>query len=70
MGKKITKYDKLLKAAAEYIEELGGRAIVIGGVEVHSFPGEELKFKLAVRVMGRKPNAAMLKARQERDNGI
>lgn len=47
---------QLYRAVRRYIESNGGSILVIGGVQIESWPGEgEFKFVLGVRCMGRKP---------------
>ena len=46
----------LLKAAFNYIREIGGTAIVIGGIEIQRWPeANEGNYKLAINVTGRIP---------------
>ena len=48
--------DRLYKAVAAYIEAIGGKAVVIGGVEIQQWPEDrKMTFRLAVKITGRKP---------------
>lgn len=47
---------QLLKAATRYIESKGGKVIVIGGLEIQTWPlDQKFNFKLAIRFTGLKP---------------
>lgn len=49
----------LQAAATHWIKAHGGNAIVIGGIEVQQWPGDgEFNYRVAVRVTGKKPEAA------------
>lgn len=49
-------WEKLYEAVDEYVRSLGGKVVVMGGVEVQEWPGElPLNFRVAVRCTGRKP---------------
>lgn len=46
----------LLAAAQRWLRANGGDAIVIGGIEIITWPGDtESKFRIAVGVLGRRP---------------
>jgi hypothetical protein len=46
----------LYREAAKYIERLGGKAIVVGGIQIIEWPADRPgNFTLGIRVMGRKP---------------
>lgn len=48
--------EKLYKAVQEYIENRGGKAIVIGGTSIVQFPDDrDFVWRLAIQVTGRKP---------------
>ena len=48
--------DKLLGAAANYIEAKGGKALVIGGIAIMQEPTDgEHRFSVVIRCTGRKP---------------
>ena len=48
--------NKLYKAIQEYVEDRGGKVVVIGGVEIQQWPDDkEYRFYVAVKVTGRKP---------------
>ena len=48
--------DGLLDLAAKYIESKGGKAVVIGGIQVQRWPGErDGIYYLAIRFLGRPP---------------
>ena len=47
---------QLYRSIRLYVESNGGSLVVIGGIEVQQWPGEpEHAYKVAVKVMGRKP---------------
>lgn len=49
---------QLYRAVIRYVESKGGRAVVIGGVQVQQWSGDRgLNFVLGVRCMGTKPKA-------------
>jgi len=52
---------KLQRAVVEYVESRGGRVIVIGGVELIQFPGDEgsFNFRIAVKCTGTAPQKNM-----------
>ena len=46
----------LYHAVAAYVENLGGTAIVIGGIEIAKWPDEpKFKYRLAIQVTGQMP---------------
>lgn len=48
--------DRLLMTAAEYIEARGGKAVVIGNIEVVRMPTDrEFNYKLCINVTGKLP---------------
>lgn len=48
--------DRLYCAVCNYLEKHGGKAIVIGGIEIIRYPLEpKFKFRLAIRVTGNPP---------------
>lgn len=48
--------DMLYRAVSDYLESVGGKAVVVGGIEVMTWPHEsEFKFKLCIGVLGKKP---------------
>lgn len=56
MKRKQTVGDDLLTAAARWIEANGGKALVIGGIQIQRWPGDrEGIYYVAVRVLGRAP---------------
>lgn len=56
MTRKEKAADRLLKAVAHYVETHNGKAIVVGGIEIITYPDDrKLNFRLSVRVTGRKP---------------
>lgn len=47
---------QLYRAVRRYVESLDGSIVVIGGIEVQEWPGDpQGKFRVAVNVLGRKP---------------
>lgn len=54
--KSITDIDKLYKAVQAYVENRGGKLIVIGGIEIQKRPMDnEFVFRVAVKCMGKQP---------------
>lgn len=52
----MTAEDQLYEAVRRWVEENGGKLVVVGGIELHSDPWDsEFKFKIAVRCTGRQP---------------
>ncbi len=51
----MNEYDKLLHAVADYVETIGGKAIVVGGIQVSHWPGEELNYRVSVKCTGKRP---------------
>ena len=48
--------DKLYKAVQKYIENRGGKAVVIGGTSIIQFPDDKSYiYRLAIKITGRKP---------------
>jgi hypothetical protein len=48
----------LIAAATHWIKAHGGTAVVIGGIEVITFPGDlQFNYRIAIRVTGKKPAA-------------
>ena len=45
----------VLAAVSAWIRANGGTAVVIGGVEIQDWDEGEFKYRIAVRVVGRKP---------------
>jgi hypothetical protein len=63
-------YGPLYDAVRQYVEALGGKLIVIGGVEVQEWPNDgEFRFRLAVRCTGRKPTMKEPPQSSERAKG-
>lgn len=57
---------QLYRAVRRYIEANGGSILVIGGVQLQSWPGDsEFKFTLGVRCMGKRPTQASASREQE-----
>ena len=53
---KQTDYDKLYKAVQQYVENHGGKIVVIGGIEIQQWPEDsKMTFRVAVRCSGKKP---------------
>ena len=53
--------DKLYSAIRKYIENRGGKVIVIGGVEIAQYPGDrDFTYYIAVKITGRKPEKNLL----------
>lgn len=51
---------QLYRAVRRYVESKGGALVVIGGIETQEWPEDgRLKFRVAVRCMGRKPTARL-----------
>jgi hypothetical protein len=47
---------QLYRAVIRYVESLGGSALVIGGVEIQSWPMEfDRTYRVAIRCTGKKP---------------
>lgn len=47
---------QLYRAVRRYVEDHGGSVLVIGGIEIQSWPGDpEGAFRVAVRVVGHRP---------------
>lgn len=46
---------KLLYAVGDYVDEIGGKVIVAGGIRVEHWPGEEFRFRVSVQCTGRRP---------------
>jgi hypothetical protein len=47
---------QLYRAVRRYIKSKGGSILVIGGIEVQQFPGDNAGvYRLAVKFMGKKP---------------
>jgi hypothetical protein len=47
---------QLYRAVRRYVQSLGGSIVVIGGIEVQEWPEDsEHCYRVAVRVLGRKP---------------
>lgn len=56
MKRKKDSLDKLYDSVVEYIEQKGGKVVVIGGVEIARYPGDlEHNFLLSIRVTGKAP---------------
>jgi hypothetical protein len=54
--KRVTPADRLLRAAAKYIEANGGTVIMAGPIQIMRWPGDaDYKWSLCVQVMGRAP---------------
>lgn len=55
---------QLYRAVRRYVQNLGGSIVVIGGIEIQTWPGDrEFTYRVAVHVLGRKPTKkAALKA--------
>lgn len=54
--------DRLYKAVANYIEKAGGKAVVIGGVEIQQWPDDRKHiFRIAIKFSGRRPVGANAK---------
>ena len=54
----MNEYDTLLQAVADYVETIGGKAIVVGGVQIMHWgdlPGEKLNYRLSVKCTGIRP---------------
>jgi hypothetical protein len=48
--------DLLYKAVQNYVEKHGGGILIIGGVEIQEWPGDNSNvWRIAVRCVGRKP---------------
>ena len=47
---------QLYRAVRRYVESGGGNVVVIGGIEVQDFAEGAGKWRLAVRLMGKKPS--------------
>lgn len=46
--------DKLLRAVAEYIESIGGKAIVIGGIGIQQWPEDRaMTYRLTIKFTGK-----------------
>ncbi len=60
MTRKDRAADRLLKAVAHWIETHGGKAIIVGGIEVQDFHEGKYKFKVAARCVGRAPTKRTL----------
>lgn len=59
-GKKVVSraerdVDRLYVAVQKYVENRGGKLMVIGGVEVQNWDEGAFKFRVAVRCLGRIP---------------
>ncbi len=49
---------QLYRAVRRYVQERGGKLLVIGGIEIQEWPEDRVgMFRVAVRVMGKKPEA-------------
>ena len=51
-------YDNLLHAVADYVESIGGKAVVVGGVQITHWgdlPGEKLNYRVSVKCTGKRP---------------
>jgi len=56
ISKRSDATDRFYKAIIDYIESRGGKVVVIGGVEIQQWPNDgDLKFKIAVSCVGKKP---------------
>ena len=56
MRKRINDYDVLYKAVQKYVENRGGKIMVIGGIEVQQWPEDSaMTFRVAIRCTGKKP---------------
>ena len=54
--KKLDATDKFYRAAANYVESIGGKAVVIGGTQIIQWPTDASgNFTLGIRIMGRRP---------------
>lgn len=54
----MTDTDKLYTAIQEYIENRGGKVLVIGGIQIQQWSGGgSHRYSLAVQITGRKPLA-------------
>lgn len=48
--------DRLYKAVAHYVEKVGGKLVVIGGIQVQQWPNDgEYRFTIGIRCTGTKP---------------
>lgn len=57
--KNLDPYEQLLQSAVKYIESKGGKAVVIGGVEVQQWLGDnKFNYRLAIKFSGRAPKKA------------
>ena len=55
-----TATNALYDAVTEYIASRGGKAVVIGGVQVQEWPGDRaMSFTLGIKITGRKPTFAV-----------
>jgi hypothetical protein len=56
MSEKKNATDRLYDAVIAYVEEKGGKILVIGGIEIQQFP-EDLRnnYRIAIRFTGKKP---------------
>jgi len=51
--------DALYRGVIRYVEEKGGKLVVIGGVQIQQWPGEAKGcFSVAVKCMGKKPESS------------
>ena len=49
--------DKLYLTVQEYIENRGGKVLVIGGVQIVQYPSNaKHKYSIAIKFLGRKPS--------------
>lgn len=50
--------DDLLKAAGRYVDALGGKAVVAGGIRIEQWPEDAaLNFRVSVKITGQLPPA-------------
>ena len=55
--------DKLLHAVADYVASIGGKAIVVGGIQISHWPGEKLNYRVSVKCTGKRPTKELAQQR-------
>lgn len=56
---------ELYAAVQKYIENRGGKVLIIGGVSIIQFPDDpQMNYSIAIKITGRKPSATL-----DKENG-